>query len=294
MVSVVGGSFGPNNLYAHVYKFYPGKLKSENCHLRAQRLLSHHKSKPTMADSNPPPPPTPHDTTHASIADVHHGDAPVPVHMRYEAQDGSSLFHSGDKPSAPDEATPAHQAKTSVAPPSVPPNPYKKQKPNAPSDADTPSASSASVSTNTKPSSKKRRGKKTPSTSSSQKSRPTPASTTINRNECLTNGFHKWSRDELYALSSEIASSDKLFDEYEDNFSTQINHRFKQENKSPAKFLAAMDSNPRTRSGAVSVSAATPVFNEHIADSTDVRRLSRLHWEDVINSRCSVHFNNVF
>ena len=86
-----------------------------------------------MAESNPPPPPTPHDSTHASIADVHHGESAVPVHMRYEARDGSTLFQpAGEKPSSASvEATPAHQIKTTAAPPSVPPNPYKKRKQDA-------------------------------------------------------------------------------------------------------------------------------------------------------------------
>eukprot|EP00956_Cyclotella_meneghiniana_P009047 scaffold12414_cov84-Cyclotella_meneghiniana.AAC.8 len=90
-----------------------------------------------MAESNPPP--TPHDRTHASIADVHHGESAVPVHMHYEAHDGSILFQPGENEkcsSASVEGTPA--------PPSVPPNPYKKRKPStpaAPAPADTPSAS---------------------------------------------------------------------------------------------------------------------------------------------------------
>eukprot|EP00956_Cyclotella_meneghiniana_P027780 scaffold63185_cov43-Cyclotella_meneghiniana.AAC.1 len=77
-----------------------------------------------MAESNPPPPPTPHDKTHASITDVHHGESAVPVHMHYEAHDGSTLFQPGEKcSSASVDDTPAPPQKTTTAPPSVPPNP---------------------------------------------------------------------------------------------------------------------------------------------------------------------------
>ena len=167
-----------------------------------------------MAESNPPPPPTP--------------------------RDGSTLFQpAGEKPSSASvEATPAHQIKTTAAPPSVPPNPYKKRKQSTPAaPSDTPSAYAAPASNTSKSSSEK-----TPSTSSAiqlkktPKSNPTPASSTANRNACLITGFHKWSRDPLYSVSIDIATSGELLRDYEDNFSTQIRHRFKQENQTSAKF----------------------------------------------------------
>jgi hypothetical protein len=92
-----------------------------------------------------------------------------------------------------------------------------------------------------------------------------------------------WSRAPLLHQSNAIASNDDDFASFETQFLGSITQRFKDERETKSKFLQSLESQPRTRSA-----ASAPVVQVDAEalrlDTSDPRRLSRLHWEDVI--RC--------
>ena len=117
----------------------------------------------------------------------------------------------------------------------------------------------------------------------SSKHAQTPASET-NRSECMTTGFHLWSRENLYEASKAIASSDDDFERYEIQYSRQITYRFRLEHETKRKKRESLSSSTkRTRS----TTSTTPVSSDQNAaalQTNNPRRLSRLHWEDIL--RC--------
>ena len=95
----------------------------------------------------------------------------------------------------------------------------------------------------------------------SSKHAQTPASET-NRSECMTTGFHLWSRENLYEASKAIASSDDDFERYEIQYSRQITYRFRLEHETKRKKRESLSSSTkRTRS----TTSTTPVSSDQNA-----------------------------
>jgi hypothetical protein len=204
-----------------------------------------------MSDSNPPPPPPPPPSPlpiTAALADALHVDDPSAVRPRLLGDIGTVLFG-------------ANQPTSGVTSDSTP---LPQHKQSAPSDC------SGSTSS-------KARKLQTPT------STPSAPAAVINRQDCLTNELFAWSRAPLLQQSHAIASNDDDFASFETQFLGSITQRFKDERETKSKFLQSLESQPRTRSA-----ASDPVVEVDVEamrlDTSDPRRLSRLHWEDVI--RC--------
>jgi hypothetical protein len=214
-----------------------------------------------MAESNPSlPPPSPNAAPDA-IADAHHGIDATVHRPRLQRDDGTDLFGS-HQPSAitTEDATPL-------------PQPRKRRSSSTPSAA---SSKRPSSSKQQPPSASSSSSRKTPSTTVS-----VPSSST-NRSSCLNNGFHKFAREPLYALSHAIASDDAAFEKFETAYLNSINQKFKQEYRTKANFLKSLNSQPRsTRSTAPDSAVEVDIEAENLTTS-DPRRLSRLHWEDAL------------
>ena len=131
--------------------------------------------------------------------------------------------------------------------------------------------------------SKRKRSVPSSRTTSSKKSKSSKQSE-INRMECLTTGFHLWSREALYEASNDIASSDDAFDSYETQFSRQITYRFRLEHETKKKKIQSLSSSTKRTRSNTSITPVSSDINAASLSTDDPRRLSRLHWEDII--RC--------
>ena len=205
-----------------------------------------------MSDSNPPPPPPPPpspQTITDALADALHVDDPSAVRPRLHGAVGTVLFGVNQPTSAVTaDLTPLPQHKRSA-----PPN------------------RSGSTSS-------KARKLQTPT------STPSAPAAVINRQDCLTNELFAWSRAPLLNLLVDIASNDDDFSAFETQFLGSITQRFKDERETKSKFLQSLSSQPRSTRSTVSAPVAEVDEEAMNLTTSDPRRLSRLHWEDII--RC--------
>jgi hypothetical protein len=221
--------------------------------------------------ANPQPPPTPEVTT-ASIAAAVYGDTgadcidPAPPST---AKHVRILFD--DDPDDPNKrrfvlpsTVTNEQASTSA---------HRSTEPDA--EATTPATTPSPIGQTPAPTNRR------PSACSSARSIATASSTSSfvsNRADCINNSFFKWARQRQIESSIVDAVDTAYFKKERTHFMKQVIHRFHEVKQTAKVILQSMDSQPRTRSEA----RETPHDESHQIvsnDTTDTRRLSRLHFE---------------
>eukprot|EP00956_Cyclotella_meneghiniana_P014403 scaffold21539_cov48-Cyclotella_meneghiniana.AAC.3 len=119
------------------------------------------------------------------------------------------------------------------------------------------------------------RKKKTPSSTSS-----TASTFAVNRNGCLNSFFFTQFRDNFIEVSAEFVADDNAFSTFKTRFVNQTNHRFRLKYQTAAVIEQQLDSQPRTRSEARALVESFDLAADRLQTS-DFRRLSRLHLEDI-------------
>jgi hypothetical protein len=221
--------------------------------------------------ANPQPPPTPNVTT-ASIAAAVYGDAgadgadPAPLSTAKRVR---ILFDD-------DPADDPNKRRSTVTNEQAPTPAHRTTEPDA--EATTPAATSSPIVQTPAPTNRR------PTASSSARSITTASSTSSfvsNRADCINNSFFKWARQRQIESSIVDALDAAYFKKERTHFMKQVIHRFREEKQTAKVILQSMDSQPRTRSEA----RETPQVESNqivSTDTTDTRRLSRLHFEDML------------
>jgi hypothetical protein len=128
----------------------------------------------------------------------------------------------------------------------------------------------------------------TPSSSAAARTPSTSSSFQANKEAVLNNGLFKWARDAHISLRLPDASNQAVFLKIRQRFHKQTILRFQEQRQTAATRAAALSSSGRTRSEAQAIldDKDRDAYN---LECTDARRLSRLHFEDVIRqfARCS-------
>ena len=102
-----------------------------------------------------------------------------------------------------------------------------------------------------------------------------------NLSACINLDFHRWARPSVFDSDTPINISDAAFATFSNNFDEQIRHRFKEERVSKRQKEAVMGLGLRSSQDAdllVDADAAS-------LETTDVRRLSRHQFEDILGTK---------
>jgi hypothetical protein len=124
----------------------------------------------------------------------------------------------------------------------------------------------------------------TPSSAAAARTPSTSSSFLSNKEAVCHNGFFKWAREPHINHCLPDASKPAIFLRFRQRFHKQILLRFKEQRQTAALRAAALSSTTRTRSEAQAIldDADRDAFT---LECTDARRLSRLHFEDILRQQ---------